>query len=286
MSQLRRVEVIYPDGKPDGIKFLKLSRSNVVAYVIPRPLLNDAKNYANELDPSNNIKNPGIYYLINEDENDAIVKIYIGQTRNGIERMSDHNRSKDFWNKVILFLSDDQYFTPNIILGLEELAIRKASEANRYNVLNNASPNIKIKNWDCYDIVEYYNKIEFLLSTLGYKMTPLSAKNMDVKILKTKRRGIAGLGVYSSDKFELLEGTEIDMETKPINVTYLKQREDFIKNNIIVKNNEGKYILTKTLEFKTPSGASDFVLGGSTNGWIEWRDQNGSTLDELYRNKT
>ena len=36
-------------------------------------------------------------------------------------------------------------------------------------------------------------------------------------------------------------------------------------------------------ERKTPSGAAVFVLGGSNNGWIEWRDKDGKTLDELFR---
>lgn len=234
MAQLRRIEVIYPDGTPDGIKFLRLSRSNVNAYVIPRPLLNNAKNFVNELDPSNSIKNPGIYYLINEDENDSIAKVYIGETRNGIDRIFDHNREKDFWNKAILFLSDEQYFTPNIILGLEELAIKKANEANRYNILNSSIPKNKIKNWDYYDIEEYYNEIEFLLSTLGYKMTSLS-ENTNIKIFKTKRRGIIGLGVYSSDKFELLEGSEIDMNNIPNNETYKRQRNEFLNTGVIIK---------------------------------------------------
>lgn len=48
-------------------------------------------------------------------------------------------------------------------------------------------------------------------------------------------------------------------------------------------NVDGKYILKVTLDFKTPSGASDFVLDGSTNGWIEWKNKDGKTLDELYR---
>ena len=44
-----------------------------------------------------------------------------------------------------------------------------------------------------------------------------------------------------------------------------------------------KYILNVTLEFKSPSGASDFILGGSTNGWVEWKTTEGKTLDEIFR---
>ena len=41
--------------------------------------------------------------------------------------------------------------------------------------------------------------------------------------------------------------------------------------------------LVKTVSFSTPSGAADFVLGGSNNGWIEWKDGDKQTLDALYR---
>lgn len=46
---------------------------------------------------------------------------------------------------------------------------------------------------------------------------------------------------------------------------------------------KGIYILKTTLEFNTPCGTSDFVLDGSTKGWVEWKNKAGKTLDELYR---
>lgn len=63
---------------------------------------------------------------------------------------------------------------------------------------------------------------------------------------------------------------------------YNQLREELI-NSGDLQNVNDVYILNKTISFKTPSGASDFVLGGSTNGWMEWKDKNGKTLDELYR---
>ena len=63
---------------------------------------------------------------------------------------------------------------------------------------------------------------------------------------------------------------------------YNKQRTELQSNGDIESEN-GIFILKTTLEFNTPSGASDFILGGSTNGWIEWKNKDGKTLDELYR---
>ena len=38
-----------------------------------------------------------------------------------------------------------------------------------------------------------------------------------------------------------------------------------------------------SVPFTSPSSAAMFVLGGSTNGWIEWKNRDGKTLDELFR---
>ena len=59
------------------------------------------------------------------------------------------------------------------------------------------------------------------------------------------------------------------------------KRELLSKGEISLVGN--KYILNVTLEFKSPSGASDFILGGSTNGWVEWKTTEGKTLDEIFR---
>ena len=91
MGISKKLETIYHNGQPDGIRSMRRSLSTMTTYVIPRPLLGEAKAISG-------IKRPGIYYLINEDEDNNIAQIYIGQTRNGIIRLDDHNRSKDFWN--------------------------------------------------------------------------------------------------------------------------------------------------------------------------------------------
>ncbi|MBQ8622092.1 MAG: DUF4357 domain-containing protein [Oscillospiraceae bacterium] len=46
---------------------------------------------------------------------------------------------------------------------------------------------------------------------------------------------------------------------------------------------DGKNKLNESLSFSFPSPAAMFVLGGSTNGWEEWKNKDGKTLDELYR---
>lgn len=100
--------------------------------------------------------------------------------------------------------------------------------------------------------------------------------------MHTTRNGITAFGIYDGEKFDVLEGSQINVD-KPAHLQrYNRQRKELLSQQSII-NVDGKYILKVTLDFKTPSGASDFVLGGSTNGWVEWKNKDGKTLDELYR---
>ena len=275
MTTSKKLEIIYHNGQPDGIRSIRRHLSTMTTYVIPRPLLAEAKKITG-------INRPGIYYLINENDENKIAQIYIGQTRNGVVRLDDHNRSKDFWNKAIMFLADSKTFSLDMISGLEEYAIMKAHESNRYKVENSVKPKYEIDEYDLPSIEEMYEEIQFIMATQGYKMDNAKMSMNEADIFQTSRKGIIARGVYGGDKFQVLEGSEINLE-KPVHLEkYNRQRKELYEKGDIVKQGN-KYILTVTLEFNTPSGASDFVLGGSTNGWAEWKNKDGKTLDEVYR---
>ena len=95
MAISKKLEIIYHNGQADGVRSIRRHLSTMTTYVIPRPLLAEAKKL-------HGISRPGIYYLISETDDNRIANIYVGQTRNGIARLDDHNRSKDFWNKAII----------------------------------------------------------------------------------------------------------------------------------------------------------------------------------------
>ena len=275
MATSKKLEIIYHNGQPDGIRSIRRHLSTMTTYVIPRPLLAEAKKITG-------INRPGIYYLINENDENKIAQIYIGQTRNGVVRLDDHNRSKDFWNKAIMFLADSKTFSLDMISGLEEYAIMKAHESNRYKVENSVKPKYEIDEYDLPSIEEVYEEIQFIMATQGYKMDNAKMSMNEADIFQTSRKGIIARGVYGGDKFQVLEGSEINLE-KPVHLEkYNRHRKELYEKGDIVKQGD-KYFLTVTLEFNTPSGASDFVLGGSTNGWSEWKNKDGKTLDEVYR---
>ena len=275
MATSKKLEIIYHNGQPDGIRSIRRHLSTMTTYVIPRPLLAEAKKITG-------INRPGIYYLINENDENKIAQIYIGQTRNGVVRLDDHNRSKDFWNKAIMFLADSKTFSLDMISGLEEYAIIKAHESNRYKVENSVKPKYEIDEYDLPSIEEVYEEIQFIMATQGYKLDNARASLNESSVFHTTRNGINAYGVYDGDKFQVLDGSQIDIAKKiPFNKLQT-QRDEALKNGDIVFEN-GIYILKKSMEFSSPSAASCFVLGGTTNGWLEWKDKAGKTLDEIYR---
>ena len=274
MAISKKLETIYHNGQPDGIRSIRRNLSTMTVYVIPRPLLAEAKTISG-------INRPGIYYLINENDDNQIAQIYVGQTRNGILRLDDHNRSKDFWNKAIMFLADNKTFSLDMISGLEKFAIIKAQESKRYKVENTVVPKYEIDEYDMASVEEIYDEIQFIMGTQGYKMDNVKSSTSS-DIFHTTRNGISALGIYDGEKFQVLEGSQININ-KPVHLArYNKQRAELLASGEISQV-DGKYFLNITIEFNTPSGASDFVLGGSTNGWVEWKNSEGKTLNEIFR---
>ena len=276
MAISKKLEIIYHNGQPDGIRSIRRHLSTMTTYVIPRPLLSEAKKLSG-------INRPGIYYLISENDDNKIAQIYIGQTRNGVVRLDDHNRSKDFWNKAIMFLADNKTFSLDMISGLEAYAITKAHDSKRYKVENSVNPKYEIDEYDLPLIEEVYEEIQFIMATQGYKMNNAKSSIDESKVLHTTRNGISAFGIYNGESFDVLEGSQIDLDAEFFEWKSIKtQRQNSFNNGEIIQK-DGKYYITVSITFKNPSAAAVFVLGHNANGWLEWKDKDGKTLDELYR---
>lgn len=72
MAISRKLEIIYLNGQPDGIRSIRRHLSTMTTYVIPRPLLSETKKLTG-------INRPGIYYLISENDDNKIAQIYVGK---------------------------------------------------------------------------------------------------------------------------------------------------------------------------------------------------------------
>lgn len=208
---------IYYNNQPDGIRVISRTNSTITTHGIQRTLLNDAKKIEG-------FDRPGIYYLINENDDNKISELYKGQTRNGINRLGDHNRTKDFWNKAILFLADSSNFTLDMMSGLEVHAIKKAFESKRYEVSNQNAPKYKNNFFSKSTVEEIYEEIQFIMATQGYKMDNAKEEVTKSNLLYATIKGVSATGLYSGEKFQVLEGSQINMDSPAYNDKYNKQR--------------------------------------------------------------
>ena len=110
----------------------------------------------------------------------------------------------------------------------------------------------------------------------------------DSHIFCLSKNGIKARGVLKEGRFEVLAGSLVDMG-KPCNSSSNNAlRENLLSSGCLVRVSGEVYRLSEAQSFMrgeepSPSGAAQFVLGGSHNGWIEWTDNNGISLDEAYR---
>lgn len=275
MSRLKTITTQYIDGNPLGIRVCLRTLSPITTLVIPRPLLADARTLAD-------LPTHGIYYLIN-DEDGALSRLYVRQTTQGILRLNDHDAKKDFWNKAILFLASDSVFTLDLISALEKYGIEKAQTSRRYTVDNKVMPAYRIDQYQRPIVEEVFEEIEFMMASLGYDLGTAEDSVGHDKLLDTHRRGIRAIGAYTGDKFIVLEGSPVDVSVDAYQEKLNQMRRELVSSGDLVRGVDEVWRLGKSIEFGSPSSAAAFVFGGTANGWIEWQDAEGRTMDELYR---
>lgn len=296
---MNQLEVQFQGASPTGPCTIRRPFSVMTAYYVPRDHIKEARSMKG-------INRYGIYFLYGQE------RIYIGQTRNGIGRIMEHTRGKQFWSEAVLFLADSIHFSLNIISGLERHAIEEAMDHSPYEVENKSVPQYETaSDFEHEQILSIYDEISFISSFLGIrtqienkgtakpKSNPApvvdkpeslieTVSSVDGKDLEhtfhTTKRGIKGLMAVTSAGYIVLSGSSIDIDA-PIygdDRAEMMRRQEAIQKGIVVKNDDGSYTLAQNCIFHSPSAAAKFVLGGAQNGWKEWVDDNGKMLSELY----
>jgi hypothetical protein len=102
----------------------------------------------------------------------------------------------------------------------------------------------------------------------------------DGRIFYLKRKRCDARGYYLPEEgFIVLAGSAIMMDTAP-SLQNKEEREQLLKKSAEPK---GEYmVLKEDVKFRTPSGAAIFCNGRPTNGWMEWQDEEGRTLEAVY----
>ena len=284
MARGKSINLYLMDGDVNGRVKCTLANWTGLAFKIPRTSLELCKD-------RDDLKQTGIYFLFGkDDENDNDV-VYVGQAgirKNGegvLNRLFEHSRNpqKDYWTEAIAITTSNDSLGPTEISYLEHRFCQLAIEANRYEVKNGNDPTpgnpSEEKKSELEDFIDY---AKVIVGTLGHKVfIPLvSVEDLEASAsaveLYCTLGDVNAIGIQTAEGFVVKKGSKLASECKKSCRESIKNKREKYSEKI-----DSNGILLEDLLFNSPSGASDFVCGSSTNGKVAWKTANGITIKEL-----
>lgn len=263
------------DGTPQGPRMVYVSNKNCMAIVVPRSKMADILN-------RKELQKYALYILLGESD-EGEPKAYIGETNNFSKRIKDHEQKKGFWSKALVFISQNESQIDKAdVLYLEAKAINLALNNKQYlldeNKQNPDLPVLPEHKRDPDD--EFFDDIVFLASFIGCNIFEESEhkSNKHHISLSLTGRGAQARGVYDDNGLTILAGSVIAggcTDSCPSQEKRMKQVEE------LTELVDGKRVLKLNKRFDSPSAASVFCLGRSSNGWQAWHNANGTPLKSL-----
>lgn len=280
MNKASSIKIFLADGSPDGLRIVEKSLWIGRAVVCSRAQFSLIKKRPE-------FERPGIYLLLGIDEETQIPIAYIGEGDPVGGRIISHDRSKDFWEQLIVFGSIDGNLNKAHIQYLEARLIEIATEANRCKLDNgNVPTRPALSEADIADMENFLEEMRLVYSTVGIKI-------FDVPKVDPGARGITEIfqiksaseviayGVDAPEGFIVKKDSRALVKEVPSFPENSKlYRASMLDRGVLLRNGEF-YIFTQDFVFNSPSQAAFMILGRSANGRTEWRTARGVTLKEI-----
>jgi len=275
----KTIQIFLPDGNARSIRIAEITSRTVLATQVPRSQLKAAAE-------RKELNTVGVYFLFGEADDRAKPLVYIGEAEDCYQRLKQHHLNRDFWNTAVTITSKTHSFTKAHVKFLEWYCLGQVKKTERYRLVNSTVPSEPYLTEPVIaDLLDNFETIRVLMSTLGFPVFEQTTRtHEDRELFYCTARGANGIGEYVEDGFLVLRGS-----TAPIGTTRSakgkyaeRMRERLLKSGVMKEEND-HYVFVEDYLFPTPSGASDVVLGRSSNGWTEWKDKDGKTLHELKR---
>lgn len=264
-----------------------------LAYKIPRIYLDKCKD-------REQLKHSGVYFLFGKNNFDEDA-VYIGQAgirKNGegvLFRVAEHLKDDFYFNEAVMFTTSGNSWGPTEISYLENKFTNLAIDTNRYKVQNGNDPNPgNVTEEKEAELEIYVEQFKIMLGVLGYRIfvplvkTPESVveERDDELILglsrkiKRSQRNIEAYCKRTNEGFVVLAGSQIEETDSGSIPDVIKELRERCKQNNEIKDG----VLTRNYLFKSPSYAASFVLGMTTNGKVDWKTEDGTSLKMIEEN--
>lgn len=271
----RTIQIFLPTGDPAGIRIAEQTTSIIRLIEVPR---SDIAEFLTLPEA----KQVGLYFLVSGDSKD---ELYIGQSGEvGTRLMQHHKDERKDWERALVLVSLTNNLTQTHVLYLESLSIEKAKGCQRFEVINGnggQKPHTPIPlKADCDEIHDIGS---LLLATLGYPIFETlvkPAESATEQLFICNRAGVDARAYYTNEGMVVLKGSSAPFVAKRKTEPRLVEKRDVLLEKGILTRHGNSVVFERDYLFKTPSGASCFLLLGSSNGWVDWRTSSGITLQE------
>lgn len=272
------IQIFLPDGSPTSIREAEITNRLVKALLFPR-------NKFEEVSKRETVHFTGVYFLFGTTEDESQPLVYIGEGEDCFKRLQDHNRKKDFWTHCVVVATKTNEYTKTDVKYLEHYCLMQAEKIGRYQTENGKdSQRPSIPEAREHDLLDNFETIKILLATLGYPLFEEKRKAKSTKELYScKGKEASAEGEMTDDGFVVYKGGKCTLVESASAGKWINDIRTRLINDSILKEVNKMLVFQTDYIFNSPSAAAGTILARRANGWLEWKNKEGKTLDELKR---
>lgn len=271
------IRIFLASGGADGVWTVEKSNWTGKGLMAPRTRYRDLRGRPD-------FKGPGVYLLVGATASGVPAdRVYIGETDDLPSRLDSHNKSKDFWSRVIVFTSKDENLNKAHIRYLEARLISLSRRANRAELENgNIGSMPSLSEPDTAEAEAFLQEMLLIFPVLGVfafqrpEELPSSSIRLFLSGPDTKAEGSD-----TAEGFVVFAGAVGRRSEVPsIGVAGSQLRAALLERGIFEV--DGRNLrLAADYVFASPSAAATALLGRTSNGRTDWKAADGRTLREL-----
>lgn len=272
------IRIFLANGGADGVWVVEKSNWSGKALMAPRTRYK-------ELRARPDLNGSGVYLLTGPTESGVPAqRIYIGETDDMPGRLDHHNRTQDFWNRVIVFTSKDANLNKAHIRYIEARLIELATHANRAELANGTvGSKAPLSEADEAEAEAFLHEMLLIYPVLGVQAFQKATEQpSSTVVLQLRGRDADAKGTETPDGFVVHANSLARASVVPSIPPYAVQlREALVEAGRLVPHDDKHFRLTEDYIFTSPSTAAMVMLGRNANGRIEWKTAGGKTLKDL-----
>lgn len=280
----KKITIFLATGLPKGVREVRIDQWSGKAVCGPR-------NALKEIITLPEIESGAcVYFLVGTPDEGGLLDVYVGEADGFKERIKDHDYKKDWWQDVVVFVSQDKSLTKTGVQYLESVCVERLKQIGKCILKNANSPSIPTTpREDISGLEVFYQNLAIIMPLLGYDIFIQNEKvennkNNENPIFICKK-GVTVSAVahlLKDGKMRVLKGSQAYGEETPSfqGHPYKKLRDELIKIGRLVPVN-GLFIFSDDYVFDSSSAASAIIQARSSPGPVEWKTKDkGITLKE------